>query len=716
MADNKTTNLDLEDEPENKGFIGRLAGLKGYNDVIFSLGVFGLLLVMLFPVPVSLLDFLLSISITFSILILLNVLFISKSLEFSSFPTILLIAAILRLSLNIATTRTILTNGHQGTSSAGQVIEAFGTMVTGNNIVIGVIVFIILTVINFIVITKGSGRIAEVSARFSLDAMPGKQMAIDADLSAGLIDEQTARKRRKEIQDESTFYGAMDGASKFVRGDAIAGIIITFINFVGGIVIGVVQRDMAFADAADTYTTLTVGDGLVSQIPSLIVSTSAGLLVTKSGVVGSADKAIVGQLGKFPRTLGVVSAVSFILALFPMLPTIPFLFLSLLSGTASWYLQKHPIEDEEEKEKRELEEKQEEEQKAEQEASKPEEDLKKALKIDTITLELGYGLLSLINYNKGQKLTDQIKSLRTQIARELGFILPSVRIQDNMQLQSNEYVIKIKEVESGRGTIFPDMLMVMNPTGGAIQIKGQDTKEPTFGLPAKWVDQGKKDEANFKGYTIVQPPTVITTHLTELVKENISELLSYSETKKLLDEIDEDHKKLVEDTVPSQVGIGEVQKVLQRLLSEGISIRDLPTIIEAISEGAKHTKSIMLLSEHTRSKLARHISYSHLNAKQELEAVTLSPAFEQAFNESLVGQGEEKQLAMAPSKLQDFITKGRDKLDNLSIKGHNPVLLVSPAIRPYVRAIVERFRPQTFVMSQNEIYPKIKVTSVGNIE
>jgi len=707
-------NLEEEEQPP-KGLVARLTSLGGYNDVLFALGVFSILMVMLFPVPVGFLDFLLSVSVTFSILILLNVLFIRRPLDFNSFPTILLIAAVFRLSLNIATTRTILSQGHNGPDAAGEVINAFGTLVSGNNVIIGAIVFIILTIINFVVITKGSGRIAEVAARFSLDAMPGKQMAIDADLSAGLIDEASARRRRKDLQDESSFYGAMDGASKFVRGDAVAGIIITFINFVAGIVIGVMQRDMDFATAANTYTVLTVGDGLVSQIPSLIVSTAAGLLVTKSGVVGSADKAVFGQLGKFPRTMGVICGITLMLAFFPALPTFPFLVLSALSGIVAYNLIKNPVVDEADKQEQDEKEKAEEERQKEEEAMKPEQELEKALKIDMVTLELGYGLLSLINYSKGQKLTDQIKALRTQLAKDLGFVIPSIRIQDNMQLPANNYVIKIKELESGQGTVFPDMLLVMSSTGGRIDIAGQDTKEPTFGLPAKWIDESKREEASFKGYTIVQPPTVVTTHLTEIIKENIAELLSYSETKKLLDGLDDDHKKLVDDMIPAQISIGDVQKVLQRLLGEGVSIRDLPTILEAIEEGCKITKSSLMLAEHARARLSRQISFANLNDKKELPTVTLTPAFEQSFAESLVGHGEEKQLAMAPTKLQEFINKSRSTLENLSLKGENPVLLVSPTIRPYVRAIVERFRPQTVVLSQNEIYPKIKINSIGQI-
>jgi len=710
MAD---TALTLEAPPT--GLVARFMNLGKYTDMFFALGVFCILLVMLVPINKGLLDFLLSISITLGILILLNVLFIQRPLDFNSFPTVLLIAAMFRLSLNIATTRIILSEGHNGPDAAGHVIQAFGTMVTGGNIVIGAIVFIILTIINFVVITKGSGRVAEVSARFSLDAMPGKQMAIDADLSAGLIDEATARRRRKDLQDESTFYGAMDGASKFVRGDAIAGIIITFVNFMGGIIIGIIQRSLSFSQAIHTYTILTIGDGLVSQIPALIISTAAGLLVTKSGALGSADKAVMGQLGKFPKAMAMVSGITFFLAFMPGLPMIPFFLISIVSGLSAYYLFKTPMEDEESKSFKAEQAKKAEQTKKEDDALKPEKELEKALKIDIITLELGYGLLSLINYGKGQKLTDQVKALRTQIARELGFVLPSVRIQDNMQLPANDYVIKIKELESGRGTVYSDRMMVINPTGGKIDIAGIDTKEPTFGLPAKWVEDSKREEASFKGYTVVHPPTVITTHLTELVKENIAELLSYSETKKLLDGLDESHKKLVEDIIPSQISVAATQKILQRLLSEGISIRDLPTILEGIAEVAKLSNSTMLITEHVRTRLARQISFTYSNDKHELLTLTLSPAIEQSFAESLIGSGEEKQLAMAPSKLQEFIAKTRNTLESLAIKGQTPVLLVSPGIRPYVRAIIERFRPQTIVISQNEIYPKIRINSAGVI-
>lgn len=690
------------------GIMSRL-NLSKRGDIYFALGVMAILAVMLFPVPTALLDVLLSVSITFSVLILLNVLFIEKPLDFNSFPTILLVSAIMRLALNIATTRTILSDGHNGPSAAGHVIEAFGSIVIGGNIVIGAIVFIILTLINFIVITKGSGRIAEVSARFSLDAMPGKQMAIDSDLSAGLIDEATAKKRRKELEDESTFFGAMDGANKFVRGDAIAGIIITFINFVAGIIIGVVQRDMAFADAAHTYTTLTIGDGLVAQIPALIVSTAAGLLVTKSGIIGSTEKAVFAQLGRFPHAMALVSALSFFLAMTPIMPSAPFLVLSAVTGSLAWYMLKFKAQKKEDEAKEEAD-------KVAKAAEEPkEEPIDKAMVIDGIRLELGYGLLPLINYGKGQRLTEQIKAMRKQMAKDLGFVMPAVRIQDNMQLQANSYVIKVKEIECGRGTIRPDMLLVMDPKGGKIDLPGEDTTEPTFGLPAKWVNESGREEALFRNYTVVPPPTVITTHLTEIVKENISDLLSYGETKKLLDGIAEEHKKLVDDIIPSQITVTGVQRVLQNLLKEVVSIRDLPTILEAIAEASKVSQSLTMISEHVRTRLARQISHANSAPDGTLIIISLSPKWEQAFSESLVGQGEDKQLAMAPSLLQDFIRSVRSELDKQAMKGQIPVLLTSPMIRPYVRAVVERFRASTVIMSQNEVHPKAKIKNVGQI-
>ncbi|MBL0318657.1 MAG: flagellar biosynthesis protein FlhA [Alphaproteobacteria bacterium] len=699
---------------------GGFKKLTEYRDTAFAIGILGILCVLLIPVPKQLLDLLLAVSITASVVILMTVLFISRALDLSSFPTILLVTTILRLSLNIASTRLILRDGHTGSDAAGHVIEAFGKFVIQGSVVIGAIVFLILTIINFVVITKGSGRIAEVAARFSLDAMPGKQMAIDADLSAGLIDEQTAKSRRKELEEESTFFGSMDGASKFVRGDAIAGLLITGINLIAGIVIGVVQRDMDFHHALESYTLLTIGDGLVAQIPALIVSMAAGLLVAKAGVAGTTERAIFGQLSNFPKSLAISSGLLFTLAVVPGIPSLPFLILSLMIGSAAWKLRgidtKHP--------------------QGVQGATKDgrdsglssaatvpgkpgaaesDEPVSQALHIDMLRLELGYGLLPLIHYAKGHKLTEQIKALRKQMARDYGFVMPSVRIQDNMQMASSHYAIRLKDIICGEGTIEPDKLLVMDPTGAPITLPGNDTKEPAFGLPAKWVAEHLREDALFKNLTVVDPPTVITTHLTEIIKENITDLLTYSATQRLLDELAEEHQKLVGDTVPSRISVSGVQRVLQNLLSELISIRDLPTILEALAEATRTTQNITLITEHVRSRLARQISASQTSAKGYIPIIALSPEWEQAFMESLMAVGDEKQLSMAPSKLQEFIAKVRKVMDEQSMKGEQPILLTNPATRPYVRSVVERFRAMTSVLSQQEIHPKAKIKILGQV-
>lgn len=690
---------------------GNLMRVFNHGDVIFALGVSCILIVLLLPVPPGLLDLLLGISITISVLILMTVLFVDKPLSLSAFPTILLISALYRLSLNIASTRLILGEGHMGPQAAGQVINAFGNFVMSGSAIIGVIIFGILTIINFVVITKGSGRIAEVAARFSLDAMPGRQMAIDADLSAGLMNEEEAKAKRKELSDENTFYGSMDGANKFVRGDAIAGLLITFINFIGGILIGVAQNGMSFNEAINTYTILTVGDGLVSQIPALVVSVSAGLLVTKAGTVGSADKAVIGQLGQHPQAMGLVAVALMSMALLPGIPFGPFSMLALGCGAIAWFsFKRQGVK--KEKEAQAVADKQ----LLEGPAAKPaEEDISETLQIDALRLELGYGLLPLINYQKGHRLTDQIKALRKQVARDLGFVIPPVRIQDNMQLPANTYVVRVKEVEAGRGEIRPDMLLVMDPGGSKIGIPGEETTEPTFGLPAMWVNDSYREEALFKNYTVVDPPTVVTTHLTELVKENMSDLLSYAETQKLLDDMGKEHQKLVADTIPGQLSVSGVQRILQNLLQEMISIRDMPAIIEAIAEASRITSNLTMISEHVRMRLARQISYAYTNEDGYIPIVALSPAWEQAFAESLGGTGEDRTLSMAPSKIQEFISTVRKKFDQFAMQGDMPILLTSPGVRPYVRSVIERFRPTTVVLSQNEIHAKARIKTLGQI-
>lgn len=679
------------------------------SDIALALGVVCLLVVLILPMPPFLLDVALAMSMAFSVMILMTVMFIEKPLEFSSFPTVLLIATMLRLSLNLASTRLILANGHEGTDAAGEVIEAFGGFIMGGNYVIGIIVFGILVIVNFVVITKGSGRIAEVAARFSLDAMPGKQMAIDADLSAGLVDEDEARERREDLEQESSFFGAMDGAAKFVRGDAIAGILITLINVIGGIIIGTVQQDLSVGQAAESYTMLTVGDGLVTQIPALIVSVGAGLLVSKAGTKGSTDKALFSQLGHYPRALGLSAILMAALAILPGIPALPFLFLSLVTGAMAYALPR--VREAERIEQIELEE-------AEREqAPVKEEPISTALAIDNIRLELGYGLLSMVNGGEGaNQLTEQIKGLRRQIAQDMGFVLPSVRIQDNLQLPANAYVLLIKEIEAGRGEVRPSKLMVMNPTGENIELAGQETREPTFGLPAMWIDEKLREEAHFKGYTVVDPHTVITTHLTEIIKDYMPDLLSYSETQKLLDEMGSEHQKLVADVIPNQISLSSLQRVLQNLLSERVSIRDLPTILEGVSEASNFTGNMTMITEHVRSRLARQMCNAQTNPQGQIELLTLGPEWEQAFANNIIGEGEDKQLSMPPSQLQDFIGKVRTAYEQFARDGKTPVLLTSPGVRPYVRSIVERFRPSTTVMSQNEIHPKAKIKTVGQID
>ncbi len=682
------------------------------GDIALAIGILVILAVLIVPLPAIILDLFLAISITLSILILMTALFIQTPIEFSAFPTVLLISTMLRLSLNLASTRLILAKGHEGTAAAGHVIEAFGNLVMGGNFVIGIIVFAILVIVNFVVITKGSGRIAEVAARFALDAMPGKQMAIDADLSAGLIDEKTAKERRKLLEDESGFFGAMDGASKFVRGDAVAGLLIVFINIIGGIIIGVAQMNISFADAAKTYTLLTVGDGLVTQIPALIVSTAAGLLVSKAGVTGAADKALVKQFTGYPQALGMSAAVMLILGLLPGIPMLPFLLLGGGAGALAFYARqyKHTAKVEEAAAAAAAPEA------AAAAAAAAEEPISAALKIDDLKIELGYALLPLVNGPDGtDRLTEQIKALRRSLAMEMGFVMPSVRILDNVQLEANTYVIKIKEVDAGTGRIWPNQYMVMDPGGNQVDLPGVHTTEPTFGLPATWVDGVLKEEASVKGYTVVDSATVLSTHLTELLKANVSDLLSYGEVQKLLKDLPKEQGELVKDIVPGQITASGIQRVLQLLLAERISIRDLSTILEGVADALAFSRNPSIIVEHVRARLARQICAQNTSHNGYLPLIAMSAKWEQAFAESLVGNGEDRSLAMQPSKLSEFMTIVRDRFEQAAREGEAPVLVTSATIRPFVRSLVERFRSQTTVMSQAEIHPRAKLKTVGSI-
>jgi flagellar biosynthesis protein FlhA len=673
------------------------------GDIALAGGVLGILAIMLVPLPPILLDMLLALSITFSILVLMTALMIKRPLEFTSVPSVLLLATLLRLALNVASTRLILANGQTGEHAAGEVIAAFANFVMGGEFVIGVIVFAILVIVNFVVITKGSTRIAEVAARFTLDAMPGKQMAIDADLSAGLINETQARERRKALEEESSFFGAMDGASKFVRGDAVAGLLIVFINVIGGIVIGMVSHGMPFEEASHSYILLTVGDGLVTQIPALIISVAAGLLVTKAGVDGAADKALARQFANYPQALGIVAACAFGVALLPGMPKIPFFILAGASGLLAWHLYKTTRDAAHDAAI------------APEPAPALEETPASSLAMDDIRIELGFSLIPLINDVQGRRLTDQIKALRKTIAQDFGFVMPSVRILDNVQMAPDAYQVRVREMDAGEGKLKIGALLAMDPTGAGIAIPGDACKEPAFGLDAMWIAEGAREEASFRGYTVVDPATVLSTHLTEIVKEHMSDLLTFAEVRKLIKDLPKETQDLLGDVAPQHISWSGVQRVLQNLLKERVSIRDLTAIVEAIAEAAPAIHDLVLVTEHVRGRLARQICWQHRNGENALPIITLSPNWEQIFNEALVGEGQSRQLALAPSKLHEFVADVRGAFERAAQMGETPVLLTSPLIRPYVRSLIERFRPATAVLSQSEVHAKVRLKAMGQV-
>lgn len=670
------------------------------GDVALGLGVVLLVAVLVVPLPPWLLDMGLALSITSSVLVLMVALFMQRPLDFTAFPTVLLLATLLRLALNVATTRAILTSGHEGPQSAGAVISAFGSFLMGGDVLVGLIVFAILLVVNFVVVTKGSGRIAEVAARFSLDAMPGKQMAIDADLSAGMVTEAEARRRRKELEEESAFYGAMDGAAKFVRGDAIAGLVTTLINLLAGIAIGTLRHGLPFGEAVTTFSFLTVGDGLVGQIPALLVSVAAGIVVTKGGVEGRADKALAIQLGG-PKPLALAAGASAFMGLLPGMPLLPFLG---LAGLAGWMAREQWRA----------------ERRKEAEAAAPppapaEPPTSEALKIDLLRLELGYGLLSLAA-GDAPRLSEQIRNLRRTTAQEMGFVLPSVRIQDNLQLPADTYVVRVKEIEAGRGVLKPPLHLAIDPSGNPPAIQGERVQEPSFGLPAAWIEEAQREEALALGCTVVDAAGVLATHLTEIVRDNMPELLSFAETQKLLDDLPQEHRRLVSDLIPAQASLGTVQRVLQALLAERVSIRDLPTILEGIQEAAAtNARSLPGIVATVRVRLARQISDAARAPHGAIPIVALSAEWERDFAEALVGPAEEKQLAMAPSRLTAFMAALRDAFDAASAAGEPAVLVCSGGIRAHVRAVVERFRPQTAVLAHAEIHPRARIRTVGTV-
>ena len=683
---------------------------------MLALAVIGLIVMFFVPLPAPVLDVLIAANITLGILILLTVMFVKRALEFTSFPMLLLVTTTFRLALNVASTRLILEQGHSTTAAAGHIIEAFGNVIMGGNFVIGLVIFTVLILVNFIVITKGSGRIAEVAARFTLDSLPGKQMAIDADLNAGLINEDQARTRRSELEQETGFFGAMDGASKFVRGDAIAGLIITGINIVFGIIVGTMQHDMAIGEAANRYFVMTVGDGLVAYIPALTISIAAGMLVAKSGTNAGAGTVVLGQMASSPRALFVSSGLLVFISLLPGMPVFPFWLLAATVGAAGWYAVQTQRKVETEKQAAQVAEKV-----AEQAAAAPpvEQPLASLLHVDTLRLELGYGLLNLIDESKGGRLTEQIKATRRQLARDLGFVIPSVRIQDNLQLKPGDYQIFIKETKAGGGTLEPGMLLAMDPTGGAAPaIEGRDTIEPTFGLPARWISDSQRENAQFNGYTVVDNANVVVTHLTEIVKDNLSDLLTRGELDKLLDELRGTHGKLIDELVPDKIAKPILQKVLQNLLRERVSIRDLPGILEALAEVVPGMRNLTLLTEHVRARISRQLTAQHVGGDGIVSVVALSPAWEREFVDSILStdkEGTDRQLAMAPDKIQSFLRATSETFTRQFNSGVSPILLTSPLARPFARLLIERALPTVAVLSQAEISPRVKLKTVATV-
>ncbi|SFP65231.1 flagellar biosynthesis protein FlhA [Tranquillimonas alkanivorans] len=676
------------------------------RDVGFAIGVTLVLAMLFVPLPPMLLDFALAVSLSVSVLILMVALWIPNPLQFNSFPTLLLVVTLLRLSLNVASTRLILSEGHTGTNAAGDVIEGFSRFIVAGNFVIGIVIFAILVVINFVVITKGSTRIAEVSARFSLDAMPGKQMAIDADLGAGLIDEEEARRRRKELEDESGFFGAMDGASKFVRGDAVAGIIITLINVVGGILIGVVQHGLSVGAAANNYTVLTIGDGLVSQIPALIVSMAAGLIVTKGGTEGAANEAVLSQLGRFPKALYMAAALLLGIGLLPGFPFLVFAVLAAMLSGLGWAMQRHAAQAEAEADRART--------AAERAGEATEDDsVQKTMKVDDLRLEMGDALVPLMS-NPDAALPGKIRSLRNLFAREYGFVLPSVRIKDEPTLPVNTYAISVQGVEVVRGDIRPTGMMVINPAEAPISLPGERTKEPAFGLDAVWVDAAHAAEAERMGCTVVDPESVITTHLTEVIKEHMPELLTYGATRELIDGLDRDYQKLVSDLSTSSPAI-LVQHVLQTLLTERVSIRNLPLIVEAIAEVGRSTSNVTTITEHVRRRLANQICHGLTDESGFVSVIVMSPAWEREFAEAVRVNGDDRNFLMSPQRVQEFVLQARQEIQKFAQKDQWPALMVSPDVRSFVRSMLERVSPMTQVISHNEIHRKASLRTVATI-
>jgi flagellar biosynthesis protein FlhA len=678
------------------------------TDVMMGIAAMCILMVMIIPLPSILLDLLLTFNITFAVVILLVGMYVLRPLEFSAFPSILLLSTLFRLSLNVASTRLILLHGNEGVQAAGNVIKAFGSFVVGGNYVVGLIVFIILVVVNFVVITKGAGRIAEVAARFTLDAMPGKQMSIDADLNAGLIDEDEARQRRREISRESEYYGAMDGANKFVRGDAIAGIIITLINIVAGFAIGVFQNGLSFSDAAQNYTLLTVGDGLVSQVPALIISTAAGIVVSRAGSESNLGLEIGSQLLTRPRALTVASVILFIFALIPGLPTLPFMILALLSGGVAYLVFQSGRQSAEAEQVGE--------QAVADESSDDQESFRPLPPLDILGLEIGYALIPLVDVQQDGELLGRIKSIRRQIAQEIGIVVPSIHIQDNMQLKPGEYRILLKGNLVGSGHLMPSHYLAMNPGLADETVPGIPTTEPTYGIDALWIKERVREEAIAKGFTVVDLATVMTTHISDVIRRHAHELIGRQEVQNLLDALKESHPKAVDELVPNLMSLGGVVKVLQNLLMEQVSIRDLLTIIEAMADWAPSIKQLDLLTEYIRQSLSRTITRQYLTADGDLMVVNLSHPLERKISEAIKRSDQGEYLAIEPHLAQEIMQRLAARLEKFGQLNLQPIVLCSAHLRMHVKKLVDRFIPNLTILSYDEIMPNVKIQSIGVVE
>ena len=673
-------------------------------DVLMSAGVVGILMIMLLPMPRIVLDLLISLNITVAILVLLVGMQIRKPLEFSVFPSVLLVITLFRLSLNIAATRLILLHGNEGTAAAGEVIRAFGNFVVGGNYTVGLVVFSILIIINFVVITKGAGRIAEVAARFTLDAMPGKQMSIDADLNAGLINEAEARRRRQQIAQEADFYGAMDGASKFVRGDAIAAVIIILVNILGGLTIGALQQGMSIANALQTYTLLTVGEGLVAQVPALIISTAAGMVVTRAASEADLGSEITRQLLVSPKALGTAAAILLGLGLVPGLPHVAFL---LLGGAVGW-LAYHQAQR----------------QRAEAAApapvdaaaAKPVETQPQVTPVDLMEVQVGYGLINLVDNEQGGTLLDRIKALRKTTAQTMGFLIPPIHIRDNLQLRPNEYCVLLKGVELVKSEVLPGHVLAIDPgTAQKNAVQGVPTKEPAFGLPALWVPEGHREQAQMAGYTVVDASSAITTHLSEVIKRHAHELLGRQEVQGLLDELAKTHPKVVEELIPNLLPLGAVVRILANLLKERVPVRDLRTILEAVADHAGATKDPEILTESARQALARSITRQYVGSDGLLPVIALDPRLDRKLVEASGGAANTGEWALEPAVSQKLLGALKQAGERMAAKGQQPVILCSPGVRRHLRRLIDRIMPTVPVLSFAEVDAMAKVKAVETV-